>query len=120
VVLVELIDAVGAERLLGRRALESTLQRLVEDLQERLSPGDSVDRVTGSHELIAVLRGGDTSTTLRHLTEAVTVFERETGLRVLCGEAPSASAQEQVMAVYLRAEIAMTKAKDLHFAALAA
>lgn len=120
VVLVELLDAAGAARLLGQRVFERTLQGLVENLQARLIPGDSVDRVTGSHELIAVLHGDDTSVALRGLTDAVSQFERETGLRVLCATARAASAQEPVMAVYLRAEVALSQAKDRHFADMAA
>ena len=120
VVLVEVMDAAGAARKLGTRVFEGTLQRLAEDLQARLEPGDSVDRVTGSHELIAVLRGEDTAAGMRELTDAVTAFERETGLSVLCAEASAASAQEDVMAVYLRAERALSEAKDRHFVELAA
>jgi GGDEF domain-containing protein len=118
VVLVEVMDAAGAARTLGHRVFEHTLNRLAEDLQARLKPGDSVDRVTGSHELIAVLRG-DVPAGMRELTRAVTAFERETGLGALCAQA-SAGAKEDVMAVYLRAELALSEAKDRHFAALAA
>lgn len=116
VVLIELLDAAGAARTLGTRVLEGLLQRLAEDLQAGLEPGDSVDRVTGSHELIAVLRSADSAARLRQLTGAVAAFERETGLSVLCAEALAGSAQEDVMAVYLRAERALSDAKDRHFA----
>lgn len=119
VVLVELMDAAGAARLLGARVFERTLQGLVDDLHARLKPGDSVDRVTGSHELIAVLHGDDTSVALRDLTDTVSGFERETGLRVLCAESSAASAQEPVMAVYLRAELTLSTAKDRHVADMA-
>jgi GAF domain-containing protein len=118
VVLVEVMDAAGAARTLGHRVFEHTLNRLAEDLQARLEPGDSVDRVTGSHELIAVLRG-DVPAGMRELTRAVTAFERETGLGALCAQA-AAGAKEDVMAVYLRAELALSEAKDRHFAAVAA
>ncbi len=120
VVLVELMDAAGAARLLGERVLERTLQRLVDDLHASLRAGDTVDRVTGSHELIAVLHGDDTSVALLELTDAVSVFERETDLCVLCAESSAASVQEPVMAVYLRAELMLSKAKDRHFADMAA
>jgi hypothetical protein len=56
---------------------------------------------------------------MRELTRAVTAFERETGLGALCAQA-AAGAKEDVMAVYLRAELALSEAKDRHFAALAA
>lgn len=120
VVLVEVMNAAGAALKLGTRVLEGTLQRLAEDLQARLAAGDSVDRVTGSHELVAVLRGEDTAAGMRELTETVTAFESETGLSVLCAEASAASAQEDVMAVYLRADLALSEAKDCHFAGTAA
>lgn len=120
VVLLEVVDAAGAARKLGTRVLEATLQRLAEDLQALLQPCDSVDRVTGSHELVAVLRGQDPTASMHALTEAVSAFERETGLTLFCAAASAASAQEDVMAVYLRAERALSDAKDRHFAALAA
>jgi len=118
VVLVEVMDAAGAARKLGHRVFENTLNRLAEDLQARLDPGDSVDRVTGSHELIAVLRG-NVASGMRELTRAVTAFERETGLGALCAQA-SAGPKDEVMAVYLRAELALSEAKDQYFADLAA
>lgn len=120
VVLLEVMDAAGAAQKLGTRVFEATLQRLAEELQARLHAGDSVDRVTGSHELIAVLRGEDSATGMRALTDAVAAFERETGLSIVCAQAAAASAQEDVMAVYLRAEGALSEAKDRHFAAMAA
>lgn len=120
VVLLEVMDAAGAAQNLGTRAFEATLQRLAEELQARLHAADSVDRVSGSHELIAVLRGEDAAAGVRALTDAVGTFERETGLSILCAEAPAVSAQEDVMAVYLRAESSLSEAKNRHFAALAA
>lgn len=120
VVLLEVLDAAGAARTLGTRIFEARLQRLAEDLQACLQPGDSVDRVTGSHELVAVLRGEDASVDLGRLDDAVRAFEDETGVVVLRGEASATSAQEDVMAVYLRAELALSQAKDRHFATLAA
>lgn len=120
VALVEVMDAAGAAQKLGTRVFEATLQRLAEALQATLQSGDSVDRVTGSHELIAVLRSGDTAAGMRALNDAVGTFARETELSILCAEAAAVSAQEDVMAVFLRAEDAMSKAKDQHFAALAA
>lgn len=118
VVLIELMDAAGAARRLGVRELERTLQLLVDALQARLASGDSVDRVSGSHELIAVLHGSDTSEALRALTDAVRDFEREKGLHVLSAQSPAASTQEPVMAVYLRAERMLSQAKDQHHAAM--
>lgn len=112
VVLVEVMDAAGAARTLGTRVFEATLQRFAEDLQARLQPGDSVDRVTGSHELIAVLRGEEIAAGMRMLADGVAAFEHETALRVVCADASAASAQEDVMAVYLRAERALSEAKD--------
>lgn len=113
------MDTAGAARLLGDRVLERTLQRLVEDLQSRVKQGDSVDRVTGSHEVIAVLHGDDTSAALRDLKAAVNIFQSETGLRVLCAESAATSTQEPVMSVYMRAEQTLSTLKDRHFADMA-
>ena len=120
VMLLEVLDAAGAARKLGTRVLEASLQRLAEDLQARLEPGDSVDRVTGSHELIAVLRGEGTAARMHALREAVSAFERETGVDALCADASATASGEDVMAVYLRAECALSEAKDRRVAALAA
>jgi GAF domain-containing protein len=116
VVLFELMDAAGAARRLGERALEAHMQRLEELLHARLAPGDSVDRVTGSHELIAVLHGAQADAHLGDLLEALAGFERDTGLRALQAHAQANSSQEPVTAVYLRAEVALAQAKDLWFA----
>ena len=116
VVLFELMDAAGAARRLGERALETAMQRLEAQLHAGLAPGDSIDRVTGSHELIGVLHGAQAEAALRGWLDAVAAFEQDSGLRVLHAQAPANSPQEPVTAVYLRAEVALAQAKDVWFA----
>lgn len=122
VALFELVDWAGATKRIGERAVERALQRLEDELQARLRPGfgDSVNRVTGSPELIVVLHGNDVSEALAELHACIPEFERETELQVLTAHATSESPGEKTELVYLRADTAMSEEKDVYRAGLAA
>lgn len=122
VVLFELVDWAGATRRIGERAVERALQRLEDELQGRLRPGsgDSVNRVTGSPELIVMLHGDDVGEALAQLHAVIPGFERETELQVLTAHAVSESPGEKTELVYLRADIALSEEKDVYRAGLAA
>jgi GAF domain-containing protein len=115
IALFELLDHAGSARRIGERAVERALQRLDDELHARLRPGDSVDRVTGSAELIAVLHGDDTTEGLQALRECVAAFEADTGLQVLNAHADSESPEEKPQAVYMRAELALSAEKDARY-----
>ena len=122
VALFELVDWAGAAKRIGERAVERALQRLEEELQACLRPGsgDSVNRVTGSPELIVVLHGDDVSEALAQLHACLPTFERETELQVLTAHAVSDSPGEKTEQVYLRADQALSEEKDVYRAGLAA
>ncbi|MFT3807222.1 GAF domain-containing protein [Arenimonas sp.] len=122
VVLFELVDWAGATKRIGERAVERALQRLEDELQARLRPGsgDSVNRVTGSPELIVVLHGDDVGEALAQLHACIPSFERETELQVLTAHAVSESPGEKTEFVYLRADAALSEEKDVYRAGLAA
>lgn len=119
VVLFELQGFARAAERLGGRALERSLQDLQEALEALLPAGrgDSLSRASGSGELVAVLHGDDVSGTVSALQDQLTRFERETGLRVFSASARGESPEERLDQVFLRADEALSQAKDLRCAA---
>lgn len=97
---------------LGERAVERRLHELDALLEPALQPGDSVNRVTGSGEYIALLHGGNTAAVVRALCSRVDDFAGESGFQILHGVAGSQSSLESPEAVYLRADAALGAAKD--------
>jgi GAF domain-containing protein len=96
----------------GERAVERTLQEADRVLHSVLTPGDSIDRVTGSGEFIALLHGDTPEAAIAALRMRFDAIERELGTRVLHGVAAAASPSESPERVYLRADMAMSDAKD--------
>lgn len=99
-------------RARGDRAIERLLHELDALLEPMLARGDSVNRVTGSSEYVALLHGDDTAPTIQALRERIDVFARGTGIEILHGVACSQSALESPESVYLRADAALSSAKD--------
>lgn len=114
VVILEVQNLAGEGARLGERGLERSLQRLQEHLEARLRPEspDTVDRVAGSGEIVALLHGDDTADALRELVAGLPDLVRETGLRVLAGSACSTSPGETLTEVFIRADEALTRVKD--------
>lgn len=102
--------AEAAERQ-GDRAVEKTLHQLDALLDDTIRPGDSVSRVTGTGESVALLHG-DVDTALEKLRLGAHVFSEATGLQVLVGSARATSVGESPEAVYLRADAALSNEKD--------
>jgi GGDEF domain-containing protein len=96
----------------GERAVERTLQEADRVLHSVLAPGDSIDRVTGSGEFIALLHGDTPEAAIAALRARFDPIERELGTRALQGVAKAASPDESPEAVYMRADEALTAAKD--------
>ena len=114
---VALFEAQGfadlvAER--GERIAEKTLHALDLALEGCLRPGggDTVNRVTGSAEFVAVLHGDGAAGKLQQLHDAVDAAARAAGLQVLVGAALSGDGHEPMEQVYLRADEALSAAKD--------
>lgn len=114
VVILEVQNLAGLNAQLGERGLERQLQRLHEHLEARLRPDspDTVDRVAGSGEIVALLHGDDTSDALRQLVAGLPELARETGLRILAGSANSTAPTDTLTQVFLRADEALTRVKD--------
>jgi GAF domain-containing protein len=96
----------------GERAVERTLQEADRVLHSVLAPGDSIDRVTGSGEFIALLHGDTPEAAIAALRARFDAVERELGTRALQGVSKAASPDESPEAVYMRADEALTAAKD--------
>jgi GAF domain-containing protein len=108
VVILELQDLAGLAQRVGERTLERTLLQLDERLKRCIDPaaGDSLDRVTGSGEFIAVLHGDDVDLRLRALQD-VARQQSELGPAMLIGATRAGAADERTDAV-------LSAAKDVH------
>lgn len=113
VALFELQDAAGTAARLGGRGVERALQAFEDRLATIVdaAAGDSVNRVSGSGELIAVLHGSGAGATLQRLHDAQATLSAEHGLRFVAAAAVGAD-DEPLHAAFLRAEEALSTAKD--------
>lgn len=98
---------------LGERALERQLIDLEQRLGEALDKarGDSVNRTSHSPDFIAVLHG-DADATGRRLRECADAFTARTGIAIASAAAKASDPDERIEYVYLRADEALTAAKD--------
>ena len=114
-VVLELQDHAGAIQRHGDRNVERWLQQLDDAIAGilRRERGDSHSRSTGSPELIVALHGDGADEILAVLQARVEAFERDTGLRVLSGVAHALAADEPFPLVFMRADEALSLAKDL-------
>lgn len=113
VVVLELQDMAGAAARLGERGVERALLEFEHTLASVVDTdaGDSVSRVTGSGELIGVLHGDDAGTTLQKLHDAHLSLADARGLRFVTAAAVGTD-DEPLTAAFLRAEAALSDAKD--------
>lgn len=114
IAIFEVQDLAGAASRVGERAVRRALAQLEQLLHTglRTERHDSINHVTHSAEMIVMLHGADTESTLQSLRQRVEAFEREYALRVLVGSASSAEINERLESIYLRADIALSAAKD--------
>jgi len=113
VVILELQDLTELAQRLGERGLDRQLQQLDHTLEQCLQPdrGDSINRVSGSGEFIAVLGSADTDDTLARFKQAAREATQNAGATLLLGAA-STRTGESTTAVFLRADQALSAAKD--------
>jgi len=113
VVILELQDLSALVQRVGERALDRHLQQLDQLLERCLEParGDSINRVTGSGEFIAVLGTHDAGDTLSKFEQVARDTTEALGSPLLIGAA-SSSTGEATPAVFLRADQALSAAKD--------
>lgn len=114
VVIMELQGLAGAVEQRGERVIEKELHALELVLQALLDrdQGDSVDRVTGSAEFVAVLHGQDSQHRQQALARALADFNQRSGLQVLLAAASAESGHEAATQVFLRADAALSAAKN--------
>lgn len=113
VVIMELQGLAGAVERRGERVIEKELHALELVLQALLDrdQGDTVDRVTGSAEFVAVLHGQDSQQRQQALAHALADFNQRSGLQVLIAAAAAESGHEAATQVFLRADAALSAAK---------
>jgi hypothetical protein len=104
----------GAVARIGERGAERILQQLEDTLQRALLPGtgDNVSRATGSPEVIAVLHGQGAGAAFAALRSLLPAFERDHAVRVLAASAQAQDTDERIEQTFLRAEAALSDAKD--------
>jgi hypothetical protein len=98
----------------GDRNVARDLDLVVERLQGalRASSTDTVSHATGSAELIVVLHGNHTASALEQLRALLPAIEAETGFHILGAAADADDPKERVEMVFLRADEALSRAKD--------
>jgi len=113
VVILELQDMDALVARFGERGLDRHLQTLDQQLEHclDLQRGDSINRVTGSGEFIAVLGTDDCADTLSALQRVAREAGATLGSPLLVGSSGS-EVGEPTSAVFARADAALSAAKD--------
>lgn len=113
VVILELQQLDEVARRVGERTLDRQLTQLDQALEQclQLERGDSINRVTGSGEFIAVLGTDEPADTLARIQLAAEPITAALGTRLLLGAA-STSTGESNNVLFLRADQALSQAKD--------
>lgn len=113
IVIVELQDLAGLAQQMGERSLERQLLQLDASLEQCLDStrGDSINRVTGSGEFVAVLGSDQADTTLAALQAVADEASSRLARPLLLGAAAGESG-ESTNAVFLRADQALSACKD--------
>lgn len=115
VAIFEVQDLPAASRRVGERGMHRLLEQVQESLQAGLRAGstDTVSHATGSAEMIIVLHGNHTSAGLQALRDLLPGIERDTGMALIGASADSATPQDRVEQVFLRADEALSREKDV-------
>lgn len=113
VVILELQNLTELAQRVGDRSLDRQLTQLDQLLERCLDPerGDSINRVTGSGEFIAVLGTADASDTVAKFEQVANDMGQTLGVPLLLGVASTTTA-EPTTTVFLRADQALSTAKD--------
>jgi GAF domain-containing protein len=112
VAIYQIQEFAGHVQRLGERMLERQLHELDQRLHAALPPGDSINRTSQSADFIAVLHGDDTSATQRRLREQFAAFTTQSGIAIVDGSAASKEPTERIEFVFIRADEALSRAKD--------
>jgi len=114
VAILQIQDLAGHALRIGERTLERHLHDLESRLQQKLSSdrGDSINRTSHSADFIAVLHGPDAHATEQALRDDAEAFAAQHGMHVLSGSAAAGGSSDRIEMVFLRADEALTRAKD--------
>lgn len=90
----------------GERTMEKLFGEVIGKLDQRIDQraGDYIDRVTGSPEIVVVLRGDETMERAQRLLAVAEASIAGTGIGFDLGSAEAARPDEPLIAVYLRAD----------------
>ncbi|ALN61240.1 GAF domain protein [Lysobacter antibioticus] len=99
---------------LGERATEKLLQALDQVLDQGLRHdlGDHIDRITGTPEYVAILRGDEVATRLNALRAALDRHQSSTSAAWAMGVAHAREPVEPMPAIYLRADEELSRQLD--------
>ncbi len=113
-VIVELQDHAGTVARMGEGEVEQLLHTMEESLAHLLPAGcpGAVSRNPGSPECTLIFEGEGDREVLRRIREFVAQHAQATGTRILMGAAGSLRADEPMQEVFLRADDALSMAKD--------
>jgi GAF domain-containing protein len=112
VCLIELQHHAALVEFHGDRAVERMLNELDALIGAGLGEGDSINRVTHHAELVVALHGAGIDGALQRIERVVEQFGAQHELVLLMGHARSQSPTESPTSVYMRADAALSEAKD--------
>ena len=112
VCLVELQNHAALVEFHGDRAVERMLNELDSLIGAGLGEGDSINRVTHHPELVVALHGAGIDGALARIERVVEQFGSQHELALRIGHARSRTSTESPTAVYMRADAALSEAKD--------
>lgn len=112
VCLIELQNHAALVEFHGDRAVERMLNELDALIGAGLGEGDSINRVTHHAELVVALHGAGIDGALARIERIVQDFAREHELLLHLGHARSQSPDETPTSIYVRADQALSAAKD--------
>jgi GGDEF domain-containing protein len=112
VCLVELQNHAALVEFHGDRAVERMLNELDSLIGAGLGEGASINRVTHHPELVVALHGAGIDGALARIERVVEQFASQHELVLRIGHARSLTSTESPTAVYLRADAALSEAKD--------
>jgi hypothetical protein len=118
VAIFEVCAAAAEAARRGERGFERLLHDFTHALETGLAPGsgDSINRVSGCAELVAVLHG-ENDKALQPLRRRAAEFAQQHGVAVLCAAGHSHTPDELLERIYLRADEELTRIKNTAAAA---
>ena len=111
VVIVELQGYAAIVRQRGHRVVENSLQQCANALGRLLDPGDAFNRVGGGPEFVLVLQGAVSNERLQSIERVANATAVALGTGVVAAAAASTDGDEHLLAVFDRADAALSLRK---------